>query len=249
MIHIPMQSKGAISLSQLEQLQQPIKPQPSATAPTHRPQPAPNPIPPQARPNQTNHATTNGVAMIKGQKISLSQLNPNLRNIKVCLGWDVSNRAIDLDVEAFLLGADGKVLGEDWFVFYNQPQSPDGAVFHSGDNKTGIGDGDDEILSIDLQRLNPAVQKIIFVVTIADAFQNGYRFNQINHAFARVVDADTNQELIRFHLTEYDERIVSMMVGELYYKGNQWRFSAIGNGTSDDLLGLCNRYGVEVMED
>ncbi len=245
MIHIPMQSKGAISLSQLEQLQSERLQSPQIPQQT-----APNPITPPTRPNPSiHHTTNNGLAMIKGQKISLSQLNPNLRNIKVCLGWDVSNRAIDLDVEAFLLGANEKVLGEDWFVFYNQPKSPDHAVFHSGDNKTGVGEGDDEILSIDLQRLNPAVQKIIFVVTIADALQNGYRFNQINHAFARVVDLDTNQELIHFHLTEYDERIVSMMVGELYYKGNQWRFSAIGNGTSDDLLGLCHRYGVEVMEE
>ena len=187
-----------------------------------------------------------GVILSKGQKVSLSKMNPNLDLVDVCLGWDVSTNAYDLDSEAFLLGPGERVIGDDWFVFYNQPCSPDGSVKHSGDNTTGAGDGDDEIISIKLSQVNPQVEKIVFVVTINEAKQRNLNFAGVSNAFIRVVDRAQNRELVRFNLTEYYKEVTSMMVGELYKKNNEWRFNPIGNGTNDDLLGLCQRYGVNV---
>lgn len=189
-----------------------------------------------------------GVSLIKGQKTNLSRMNPNLDEIDVCLGWDVGTyTSYDLDSEAFLLGANDKVLGDAWFVFYNQPVSPDGSVVHCGDNKTGQGDGDDEIIHIKLSQVNPMVEKIIFIVTINEAKVYGYNFGNIKNAFIRVVDKQNNRELIRFQLSEYYKEVISMMVGELYKKDGEWRFNPIGSGTGDDLEGLCRRYGVNLL--
>lgn len=193
-----------------------------------------------------NNNSANGVILAKGQKVSLSKFNAALDEIDVCLGWDVSAQNYDLDSEAFLLGADDKVIGDDWFVFYNQPCSPDGSVRHSGDNKTGEGFGDDEIISIKLSRVNPSVSKIVFVVTINEAKQRNLNFAGVSNAFIRVVDKNANRELVRFNLTDYYSNVTSMMVGEIYKKNNEWRFNPIGNGTDDDLFGLCRRYGVNV---
>ena len=193
-----------------------------------------------------NQNSGGGVILSKGQKVSLSKMNPNLDLVDVCLGWDVSTNAYDLDSEAFLLGPNERVIGDDWFVFYNQICSPDGSVRHSGDNRTGAGDGDDEIISIKLSQVNPQVEKIVFVVTINEAKQRNLNFAGVSNAFIRVVDKAQNRELVRFNLTEYYKEVTSMMVGELYKKNNEWRFNPIGNGTNDDLLGLCQRYGVNV---
>lgn len=193
-----------------------------------------------------NQSHGGGVILSKGQKISLSKMNPNLDLVDVGLGWDVSTNAYDLDSEAFLLGPGERVLGDDWFVFYNQPCSPDGSVKHSGDNTTGAGSGDDEVISIKLSQVNPQVEKIVFVVTINEARQKNLNFAGVSNAFIRVVDRAQNRELVRFNLTEYYKEVTSMMVGELYKKNNEWRFNPVGNGTNDDLLGLCQRYGVNV---
>lgn len=189
---------------------------------------------------------SNGVILAKGEKVSLSKFNSKLDEIDVCLGWDASASGYDLDSEAFILGNNDLVLGDDWFVFYNQPSSPDGSIIHSGDNKTGVGDGDDEIIKIKLSRVNSNVSKIVFVVTINEAKQKGLNFSGVSNAFIRVVDKNQNRELVRFNLTDYYSNVTSMMVGELYKKNNEWRFNPIGNGTDDDLLGLCKRYGVNV---
>lgn len=189
-----------------------------------------------------------GVIIKKGQKTSLSQMNPSLDLIEVGLGWDLgpNGQAYDLDVEAFILGANGKVIGDDWFVFYNQPISPDGSIRLLGDSTTGAGAGDDEIIQLKLSQVNAQVQKIAFIVTINDAKENGYNFSNVTNAYVRIVDKSTNKELIKFQLTEYYNTVCSMVVGELYKHNGQWKFSPIGDGTGDDLIGLCARYGVNV---
>lgn len=198
--------------------------------------------------SQYQQSQQQGISLSKGQKISLSKMNSSLDEIDVCLGWDVGKyRNYDLDSEAFMLGSNDKVIGDNWFVFYNQPISPDGSVKHKGDNKTGQGDGDDEIISVKLSKVNPMVSKIVFVVTINDAKINGYNFGCVSNAFIRVVDKQTNIELVRFNLSEYYKEVVSMMVGEIYLKNGEWKFNSIGNGTGDDLEGLCKRYGVNVI--
>lgn len=188
-----------------------------------------------------------GVSLAKGQKVSLSKMNPNLDEIFVGLGWDVANTGVyDLDSEAFLLGANDKVLGDDWFVFYGQPASPDGSVIHCGDNRTGQGSGDDEVIKIKLSQVNPNVAKILFIVSIDRALELGLNFGQVSNAYIRVVDSVTNNELVKFNLSDYYSNVTSMMVGELYKKGGEWRFNPIGNGVAEDLAGLCIRYGVNL---
>ena len=226
-------------------------------------QPAPQQMPmqqPMAQPQMqsqpmnggfTNNPRPNGggVVLSKGQKVSLSKNNPNLDLIEVGLGWDVAtNSAIpyDLDAEAFMLGADGKVLSDDWFIFYNQPMSPDGSCKHCGDNKDGNGVGDDEVIQLQLSRVNPQVAKIAFVISINEALQRGHNFGGVQNAYVRVVDKSTGKELIKFNLTDYFADVTSMTVGELYLKGGEWRFNAVGQGLKTDLAGLCGFYGVNL---
>ena len=188
-----------------------------------------------------------GVILKKGQKTSLSKIAPNLKNIRIGLGWDAgANTNYDLDSEVFLLGANEKVLGDNWFVFYGQLASPDGAVIHHGDSSDGAGGGDDEIIDINLSQLNPQVAKLVFVVTINEAKENGYNFGQIQNAYIRVIDNSTGKELVKFSLSEYYKEVVSMVVGEIYLKNGEWRFNPVGMGTGDDLEGLCIKYGVNV---
>jgi stress response protein SCP2 len=191
-----------------------------------------------------------GVNLKKGQKVSLTKMNSSLDNILVGLGWDVAqNSAVphDLDVEVFMLGQNGQIIGDDWFVFYNKLVSPDGSVKHSGDNKTGAGTGDDEIINVQLSRVNPQVARLMFVVTINEAMERNHNFGQISNAYIRIVDQGTNQEMVRYNLTEYYQNVISMMVGEVYKHNNEWKFNPVGDGTGDDLMGLCRRYGVNVQ--
>jgi len=189
-----------------------------------------------------------GVSLRKGQKVSLSKMNASLDNILVGLGWDVAQAGVphDLDVEVFMLGENDRVLGDDWFVFYNKLLSPDGSVKHSGDNKSGIGAGDDEVVTVQLSKVSPGVKKLVFVVTINEAIERGHNFGQISNAYIRIVDQNTSNELVRFNLTEYYANVISMVVGEVYIHNNEWKFNPVGDGTSDDLIGLCNRYGVRI---
>ena len=190
----------------------------------------------------------NGVILQKGQKTSLSKMCPGLDLIHVGIGWDLgpNGQSYDLDVEAFMLGANGKVIGDDWFVFYNQPDSPDGSVRLLASSTDGAGDGDDEIIQVQLSKVNSAVSKIVFIISINDAKVYGYNFSNIANAYVRVVDMKTGKEITRFQLTDYYENVNSMMVGEVYLHNGEWKFNAIGNGVSADLADLCIRYGVNL---
>jgi stress response protein SCP2 len=215
----------------------------------YRQQPVQNTYTQQQQPvqqKQRAQSTGNGVHLKKGQKVALVQAGQQLGTIRVCLGWDVVNQQCDLDASAFMLGADGKVVGDDWFVFYGQTTSPDGSVSHSGDSQ-GEGDGDDEIITIHTDRVSNQVQKITFVVTINEALTLGLNFSMVQNAYVRVVDS-TNKELARFSLTDYYANVTSMVVGELYRYNGTWKFNAVGDGVAKDLEGLCGMYGVNVAD-
>ena len=246
-------NQGMASQPMQQNISQPMQnaqPQQNFSQPMQNAQPQQNfsqpmqntqPPAPRQRPKGT------GVQLKKGQKISLSQMNPQLAQIQVCLGWDILNQACDLDASAFMLGADNKVVGDDWFVFYGQPTSPDGSVTHSGDSD-GSGVGDDEIITIDLKRISPNVKKVVFIVTINEALEKRLNFSMVQNAYVRVVDKSSNKELVKFMLTDYFATVTSMVVGELYNKGDQWRFNPVGNGYAEDLAGLCGVYGVNVAD-
>ncbi len=179
--------------------------------------------------------------MQKGQKVSLETNRP-LSAIKVCLGWNVKNPSCDVDVSAFLLDEKGKVLGDDWFVFYGQEQSPDGSVFFLADSAE-----DRENITIHFQKLNAKVQKIVFVLTINEAFEKRLNFSMLQEAYVRIIDHASKQELASFQMDAYYSNVTSMMIGEIYRHKKVWKFHAVGNGVARDLAGLCELYGVQVI--
>ena len=175
----------------------------------------------------------------KGQKVALFS-NTTSPYIDILLGWNVKNPKCDVDVSAFLLSDNGKVLGDSWFVFYGQTTSPDNSVTFNVCNNT-----DREKIHIDLTKLNNSVKKIVFVLTINDALINNLNFGMLEDAYIRIID-NNGKELVSFLMSDYYSNVISMMIGEIYIHNGTWKFSAIGNGVARDLEGLCNLYGVEV---
>lgn len=177
----------------------------------------------------------------KGQKVTLEGVGRQSR-LKVCLGWNVLNQQCDVDVSAFLLGGSGKVIGDDWFVFYGQEKSPDSSVCFYEDNGP-----DREYITVDFNKLNPNVTKIVFVLTINEAFQKRLNFSMLKDAYIRILDGSTLAEHISFKMTDYYTNVSSMMIGEIYLHNNNWKFNAVGNGVAKDLAGLCELYGVQTI--
>ncbi len=177
----------------------------------------------------------------KGQKVVLEN-GFKLSEIRAGIGWTVINPACDVDVSAFLLNQSGKVIGDDWFVFYGQDSSPDRSV------KFSVSQGQDrEIISVDFTRLNPNVFKIVFVLTIHEALEKHLNFSMLKDAYIRIINSADNSELVSFRMSEYYSNITSMIIGEIYQHNGSWKFSAVGNGLARDLAGLCGFYGVQVI--
>lgn len=175
----------------------------------------------------------------KGQKVALFS-NECSPFVDILFGWNVKNPKCDVDVSAFLLSDNGKVLGDSWFVFYGQTTSPDNSVTFNVCNNT-----DREKIHVDLTKLNNSVKKIVFVLTINDALINNLNFGMLEDAYIRIID-NNGKELVSFLMSDYYSNVISMMIGEVYIHNGIWKFSAIGNGVARDLEGLCNLYGVEV---
>ncbi|MFR9753997.1 TerD family protein [Nocardia sp. 004] len=189
------------------------------------------------------------VTLAKGGNVSLSKQAANLTKIAVGLGWDVRTTTgadYDLDASALACGPNLKVLSDKHFVFYNNLHSPEGSIEHTGDNLTGAGEGDDEVINVDLAATPPNITNIFFPVSIHDADARGQSFGQIRNAFIRVVDANTGTELARYDLTEDASTETAMIFGELYRHNNEWKFRAIGQGYASGLAGIARDYGVNV---
>ena len=185
----------------------------------------------------------------KGQNVSLNKEAPGMNEIHAGLGWDTQQFAgadFDLDVVLFLTGADGKVLSDSHFVFYNNLSSPDGAVVHSGDNLTGEGEGDDEVVNVSLNGVDGAVQKIVFATTIHEAQARSQNFGQVQNAFIRLVDKASGEEMIRYDLSEDFSIETSLIVAELYRKDGGWKFKAVGQGFQEGLAALCRHHGINI---
>ena len=190
------------------------------------------------------------INLFKGQKVSLTKDNPGLSKILVGLGWDVNKydggAAFDLDASAFLLGVNRKVTSDSDFVFYGKLQHDSGAVTHMGDNRTGIGDGDDEQIRIDLSKIPANIDKISFTVTIYEAESRKQNFGQVSNSYIRIYDEANGKELIRYDLGEDFSIETAVVVGELYRQGSEWKFNAVGSGFNGGLKALCQNYGVNI---
>lgn len=190
---------------------------------------------------------TTVVSLSKGANVSLTKTDPSMKRVLVGLGWDARStdgQDFDLDASAFLLSASGKVRSPADFIFYNNLASVEGSVKHTGDNRTGEGDGDDESLKINLDLVPADVAKIVFVVTIHDAAARGQNFGQVSGAFIRLVNEDTQKEVTRYDLSEDASTETAMLFAELYRHNGEWKFKAIGQGYKGGLSSVCAEYGV-----
>ncbi|MEV0187160.1 TerD family protein [Kitasatospora sp. NPDC089913] len=189
------------------------------------------------------------VTLAKGGNVSLTKAAPNLTQVQIGLGWDARSTTgapFDLDASA-LLCSGGRVLGDEYFVFYNNLKSPEGSVEHTGDNLTGDGDGDDEVVLVNLDLVPPQVDKVVFPVSIYDAENRGQNFGQVRNAYIRVVNSVDGQEIARYDLTEDASSETAMIFGELYRYAGEWKFRAVGQGYASGLRGIALDFGVNVQ--
>ena len=193
-----------------------------------------------------------GVNLAKGQRVSLDK---NMNMALIGLGWDTNRydggKDFDLDASAFLLNADGKVRKDEDFIFYGNLKSSDGSVTHTGDNLTGEGDGDDEVLIVDFSKVPADIQKIAITVTIYDAQVRGQNFGQVSNAYVRVARmANENDmvgtEVLKFDLGEEFSVETALVVCEIYKNNGEWKFNAVGAGYQGGLEALCRSFGVNV---
>jgi tellurium resistance protein TerD len=189
------------------------------------------------------------VSLSKGGNVSLSKEAPGLTAVLVGLGWDARSTTgadFDLDASALMLGTDGRILSDAHFVFFNNLTSPDGSVEHTGDNLTGEGEGDDEMIKVNLAGVPAECDKIVFPVSIYDAESRGQSFGQVRNAFIRVVNQAGGAEITRYDLSEDASTETAMVFGELYRNAGEWKFRAVGQGYASGLAGIAKDFGVNV---
>lgn len=185
----------------------------------------------------------------KGGNLSLTKADPTLTKVLVGLGWDpraTDGQEFDLDASAFLLNNTGKVRGSHDFIFYNQLRTPEGSVVHTGDNRTGDGDGDDEAIKVDLSLVPADVDKVVFTVTIHDADARRQSFGQVSGAFIRIVNEASGAEVVRYDLVEDASTETAMIFAELYRHSGEWKFRAVGQGYKGGLKAMCDQYGLAI---
>ncbi len=191
------------------------------------------------------------ISLSKGQRIDLTKTNPGLKKVMIGLGWDTnkysSGADYDLDASVFMLHEDGRAKGIEDFVFYNNPKTPNGAVVHTGDNRTGEGEGDDEQILVDFSLIPANITRLGITVTIHDAEARAQNFGQVSNAFVRVVDEQDNREVLRYDLGEEFSVETAVVICELYRHGEDWKFQAIGSGFAGGLAALCKNYGLDAQ--
>lgn len=189
------------------------------------------------------------ISLQKGGNISLTKTEPGLEKVIVGLGWDArmtDGSAFDLDASIFLVTASGKVRSDYDFIFYNNRKSQDGSVEHLGDNTTGVGEGDDEVIRIDLVNVPQEITRLIFAVSIYEAEARKQNFGMVASAYMRVLNNATRGEISRYDLSEDASLETSMIIGEVYRHNNEWKFKAVGQGFRGGFPELIRSFGVNV---
>ena len=188
------------------------------------------------------------INLSKGERISLEKVAPGLVQIFIGLGWDVNvtdtGDDFDIDASVFLLDNNDKLISEQHFIFYNNQNSPDPeqSIQQRGDNRTGAGEGDDEIIDVNLKTVPSEIAKMAITVTIHEAEKRQQNFGQVNNAFVRIVNCENEEEIIRYDLTEDFSVETALIMAELYRKDGEWRMNAVGAGYEGGLQALVDRY-------
>lgn len=187
------------------------------------------------------------VNLTKGETVSLTKKAPGLTKVFAAAGWDVKDegKTMDLDLAAFALNASDKTDGKDDFIFFSHLKTADESIVHSGDNLTGKGEGDDEVISIDLTKVRASVTRIVLVAVIYNAKSKNQSLKDLDNAFVRIVNQDDNAELCRYTITDTDNSHDTFVLGELVRNGADWDFKAIGTTQSGELNALVSQYGLQ----
>jgi tellurium resistance protein TerD len=186
----------------------------------------------------------------RGQSVELQKDNPNLKAINLCLGWDLQRYSgrdpFDLDVSVFALTASGRCRDDRDIVFYGQLRHESGAIIHSGDNRDGAGDGDDEVIRINLDQVPADIVKIVGVVSIYKWKERNQNFGQVDNSYVRVDDADTGAKLYQYDLNEKFSTQTGVKLFEVYRYEGQWKIRFVGDGYNEGLGGFVREYGLTI---
>ncbi|PAB60588.1 TerD family protein [Anaeromicrobium sediminis] len=197
------------------------------------------------------------INLTKGQRIDLTKSNEGLSKLLVGLGWDPVKKSsgflsalfggggadIDCDASVIMLEENDKFRYQDDLIYFNNLKSRCGAIRHTGDNLTGGGHGDDEQIFVELEKIPERIKKLVFVVNIYDCIRRKQDFGLVQNAFIRIEDNKGGKDLLRYNLTDNYAGKTSLMVGEIYRSGKEWKFGAIGEGTMDSSLSqIVKRY-------
>lgn len=191
------------------------------------------------------------IQLTKGGRFNFFQEAPDLKKVAIGLGWQLNHAGqnYDIDASVFMLSADSKVPDERYFVFYNNLKSLDGSLKHLGNNQTGADVGDDQTFYLNLDKINPAIQEIVFVVTIHEGQEKHQNFSQIKNAFIRLYDQEQKTELVQYELKDSFSEETALEFGRLYKKNNEWRFQAVGQGYNTGLQNFVDKYVVETKQE
>jgi len=181
----------------------------------------------------------------KGSSLNLTKKEPGLKKVLIGLGWEnIKSNPLDLDASVFMTNSAGKLPKEEFFVFYNNKNSPDGSVKHFGDSRTGISDddADDEVIAFNMENVDPTITEILVYVTINDAASKGHTFGKLSNAFVRIVNAETNVEICKYDLDAENTSDTEVLFGKLVKTDSDWTFIAMGQGTASGLESIVNLY-------
>lgn len=186
------------------------------------------------------------INLVKGQKIDLTKTNPSVKKYTLGLGWKPNTTStggsFDLDVSVFILNESDKLLSDKHFVFYNNLKSPEEFIIHNGDNRNGEGEGDDESIVIDFSKVPTGAKSVVVVVTIDEAASKGQNFGQVSNSYARVLNGDTNEEILKYDLGEDYSVETALTFCKFYLHGGEWKYEAVGTGFAGGLQEYINKY-------
>lgn len=182
------------------------------------------------------------ISITKGSSLNLTKEEPTLKKIMIGLGWDTGHYAMDLDASAFMLAKNGKIPADEYFIFYNNLKSPDGSLQHTGDNRTGEGEGDDEMILANMDLVHPDIEEILILVSIHHAKLREHHFGQLKNAFIRLYDVDNKKEILKYKLEDTFQNCTEVEFGKFQKINNEWRFTAQGNGTAKGLQSFVDMY-------
>lgn len=178
----------------------------------------------------------------KGNSFNLTKNEPSLKKVMIGLGWEMVSERLDLDASLFMIGANGKLIADEYFIFYNNLNSPDGSIKHTGDNRSGVGEDDDEMILCNLDLINPQVTELVVAVSIHEAQARRHHFGMLSDAYVRLFDVEQKREILRYDLDAEFGGCSEVIVCKLTKSNNEWHFHATGQGSNKGLQGLIEIY-------